>query len=796
VSIFLCWVVFPLAIWLVALGCGLLVETISGYTLPGPLVPVVGLAVVIVVGDFATMTSATARLATPLAVALSLSGYGLSLPLRGRRLDRWALASGVAVFAVYGAPIVLSGSATFAGYITLDDTATWLALTDHVMDHGRSLAGLAPSTYQQVLTDYLTTGYPLGAFIPLGIGGKLTGQDLAWLFQPTIAVYASALGLAIYAASARLVSRRPLRALVAFLGAQPALLFQYAFWSGIKELAAAAMIALICALVVSTIDRWSTVRGVLPVAIAAAAMLAMLAVAGGVWLVAPAAIAVVALARRGAKPLLAAVIRIAPLTALVSVPSLVLASTFVQVSTGGDVTQSNNSANLGHPLNDLQVLGIWPATDFRVSPHNVALTHVLFGVLALAIAVGLGFAWRRRAWDLPLYLASALGGFVLALVFDHVGLSSPWLDAKAMAEASPAVVAVVVAGAAATFETGRRIEAALVCTALAGGVLWSNGLVYANVWEAPRSQFAELQTIGQRFAGDGPALMTEYQPYGVRHFLRKLDPEGASERRRRLILLRTGGLVPQGASADLDAFQLSSVLVYRSIVLRRSPVESRPPSIYRLVWRGHWYELWQRPQNPRPILEHLSLGEGLDPAAVPSCSDVRRLARLAKRAGGLLATVLRPRAPIVLDLTHGAHPATWAASSDSPGALVANTSGTVSVAASVPASARYSLWLGGSFRRTVTADVDGREVGSVRDQINESGQWTPLGSVTLSAGSHAIALRYGGSRLRPGTGGFPFAMGPLILSATTANLPVTYVPPADAGSLCGKRLDWLEALGS
>ena len=32
-------------------------------------------------------------------------------------------------------------------------------------------------------------------------------------------------------------------------------------------------------------------------------------------------------------------------------------------------------------------------------------------------------------------------------------------------------------------------------------------------------------------AGDGPALETDYDPYGARHFLRKLDAEGASELR-------------------------------------------------------------------------------------------------------------------------------------------------------------------------------------------------------------------------------------------------------------------------
>ena len=64
---------------------------------------------------------------------------------------------------------------TFAGYITLDDTSTWFALTDRVMDHGRTVSGLAPSTYQQVLADYLPGGYPIGAFMPLGLGEKLTG---------------------------------------------------------------------------------------------------------------------------------------------------------------------------------------------------------------------------------------------------------------------------------------------------------------------------------------------------------------------------------------------------------------------------------------------------------------------------------------------------------------------------------------------------------------------------------------------------------------------------------------------
>src|SRR5262245_41311291 len=205
------------------------------------------------------MTGATAQLATPIAIALAITGFGLAAG-RLRRPGVWAMACAVGTFAVYAAPIVLSGQATFAGYITLDDTSTWLALTDRVMDHGRTLSGLAPSTYQQVLADYLNSGYPLGAFMPLGLGGNLTGADVAWLFQPTIAFYGAMLALTVYAATARLVSSPALRAVVGFVGAQAALLFAYSLWSGIKELAAASLIALVCASVAATIGRWHDLR--------------------------------------------------------------------------------------------------------------------------------------------------------------------------------------------------------------------------------------------------------------------------------------------------------------------------------------------------------------------------------------------------------------------------------------------------------------------------------------------------------------------------------------------------------
>ena len=247
-----------------------------------------------------------------------------------------------------------------------------------------------------------------------------------------------------------------------------------------------------------------------------------------------------------------------------------------------------------------------------------------------------------------------------------------------------------------------------------GAVLWSNVLQYHDVWLGPREQLAELSDIGERFAGEGPALQTEYQPYGVRHLLRKLDAEGASELRVRPVGLRSGRLLDKGQYANLDEFADDAVRTYRTLVLRRSPTESRPPSDYRLVWQGDWYDVWQRPElAASPVAEHLPLGEGLDPAAVPDCAEVERLADAAGD-GGRLAAVVRP-----LVVTAGVARATGRAE-------------TVETSVEVPRPGRYGIWLGGSFRDGLEARVDGRVIGTHRHRLDTEGGYTLLGEAELT----------------------------------------------------------------
>ncbi len=64
------------------------------------------------------------------------------------------------------------------------------------MEAGRDIDGLAPSSYEATLFFNLADGYPIGVFIPLGVGQALTGLDAAWLVQPYMALLAVLLALA------------------------------------------------------------------------------------------------------------------------------------------------------------------------------------------------------------------------------------------------------------------------------------------------------------------------------------------------------------------------------------------------------------------------------------------------------------------------------------------------------------------------------------------------------------------------------------------------------------------------
>lgn len=783
---FLSWFVFPLLLLALCTGCGLLVRRAAGIELPTTLIAPVGFTVVVLTGEMTSLASWLADLAAPLAVALAVAGFLLSWG-RPRGLDRFAPIAALGVFVVYALPVLATGEPTFTGYIKLDDTATWLALTDRVAEAGRDLSGLAPSTYEATLHFNLGSGYPIGAFTPLAIGSRILGRDPAWVFQPYMATMALLLALCLYQLAGEVVRRPALRAAVAFLAAQPALLFGYFLWGGVKEVATALLLALLAALIPAAVstDRLSW-RAAIPAALAAASVVAVLTAAGAaLWLLPMLALGAVAIAgRAGGRVALRRLALVAGLALLVSLPWLLDAGILPRES--GALSDPHELGNLIQPLSGWQAFGIWPTGDFRFHPSDSLATIALIGVAIFGLVLGLRQIWLRRALGSAAFFAALAAG-AIALV----EIGSPWVGGKALATASPAILFAACLGAAFLWERGLRIEGGVILGLIALGVLWSNFLGYHDEYVAPYHRLSELERIGKRIAGEGPTLMTEYDPYGARHFLREADPEGASELRRRLVPLTSGGTLEKGETADIDRFALEGLLPYKTLVLRRSPLASRPPLPFQLVEDGDYYEVWQAGGAPAPI-RHLGLEGPEGPSAVPDCAEVEQLAA---EPGTLhLAAAVRPD-PVRIPLGDLSLPSGWKLGGGGAYATP-DSSGTATGSFSIGKSGSYGVWLGGSPRGDVKVEIDGKPAGSSGPELDHADSYRQVGTVELEPGRHEIAFTYEeASPLAPGVGGEAFALGPLLISpGTAADARVETVDVSEVSSLCGRPLDWIEAL--
>ena len=97
-------------------------------------------------------------------VVLALAGLILERRTLRPAIDAWGLAAVLGVFAVYAAPIVLSGAATFGGYSVLGDTAAHFLASDQLLRDGLSFSSLPASEYRSALESYFdAASYPTGS---------------------------------------------------------------------------------------------------------------------------------------------------------------------------------------------------------------------------------------------------------------------------------------------------------------------------------------------------------------------------------------------------------------------------------------------------------------------------------------------------------------------------------------------------------------------------------------------------------------------------------------------------------
>ncbi|MEA2371450.1 MAG: hypothetical protein QOH12_1844 [Solirubrobacteraceae bacterium] len=828
----LAWVAFPIVLGGLGLGWGLVIEELSGVRLAsGALLIPVGLGGALVVAALLTTNGTTAGLAVPVGAIVAVGGLIRARMTRPEwPVPDWAVIAAIGVLLAYGAPVLATGTTTFTGFIKLDDTSTWLGITDHLFRAGRSTAGLHPSTFKLLLdTNLGTSAYPVGGFMLLGLGRGLVGVDLAWVYQPYLACAGAALAMCLYALSEPLVEAVRLRALIAFIGAQPALLYGYSLWGGIKEMTAAFLLALIAALGVQALrERPAGARATVPLAVATAALIVTFGPGTAVWVVPAFGVIVgvwlVSAIRRsgdgGLGRVAGAVGGLGAATLVLALPVWLLLSTALSTdATFANGTGAGSAAlslgNLRGPLSAFEAAGLWPTGDFRDALPGGVLPIALIMLVVGAAVVGVGLAAMSRSFG-PLFYA---GIVLVGCVAIDVAGGVPWVIGKALAIASPAILFAGLIGGAILWARSRP-AGIVVIGLIAGGVLYSNALGYHQATIGPPGELSDLEHIGTLVGGKGPTFVNDFAVYADRYFLRAGDPVEPAEFRSVLLPLSDGTVLTKSAAADLDSFDLSTLTPYRSIVTPSAPTESRPSSLYHLVWSGRHYQLWQRPARAaETVLSHIPFGDStktpycgsvqapaggtapapkqicsIQPAEAAPCSQVRAIAGYAASHRAVLVAAERPL-NIYARGDQVTRPSRWGVT-PSAGSISPLYPGTASLRIKVAKVQHYALWLGGSFGRGFEVGVDGRALGRVVNEQSMIDGYAPVADFVLGTGVHMFTFTYPKVGLGPGTGDqLLTTLSAVVFAPVPQGLgQLTTVSPRQASSLCGKSVDWIEVV--
>jgi hypothetical protein len=790
-------VVYPLVLAALCTGAALLVDRCSGGFLPAALFPAVGAAALIGVSQLTTYVAPIAPATPYVMAAVAVAGLALGWG-RAQRLARawrawsWQLVAPALAYGLALAPVLFTGRPTFSSYLVLSDSAVHLLGADFLIRHGQDYAHLdLHNSYGQYVNAYYNSSYPSGSDTLFGGSAFLLGLPLIWTFQPF-----NAFMLATATGPAWVILRRiGLVGAWAVLGALtatiPALVYGYELIGSVKEITSLPMILTLGALVVVH-PRWLRrgPRAAIPFALVAAAGVSAIGAGFGAWALAAAvillaiAVADVLAGRQTAGRVLLVVGTAVAVALVAALPTLVDLSGSLEVTR--NIAASPHPGNLATPLHATQVFGAWILDNYKHLPTggDLAATYALIGVTVLACLAGAVYIIRRRQLPLAGWLTLTLAVWLLAVLY-----ATTWVDAKVLMLSSSAVVLLAWAGVAALRASRLRLAAPLLALVLAGGVLVSDALQYHGSNLAPTSRYEELARVNSMFAGRGPTLFTDFDEYSL-YELRDLDVGGPN-------FIYAPPALSHGDAGYRDAVELerlppADLLAYPLIVSRRDPAASRPPSSYSLVWEGAYYQVWaRRPGAPASIADVKLSGSREE-----RCTQIGRLAVLARADGARLVAASSPQL-IPISLARAIHPARWRRDREG---FAMSTPGTLSAHFAVPRAGVWDVWLQGQIMPAVTVEIDGRRLGSIGGQLGGNSlvknTMTPL-QAQLSAGTHRLSVRAGGSTLGPGGGGSMVLFAIFLTPASGAGQqPLRAVAPARWRSLCARSYEWIEAVRS
>jgi hypothetical protein len=790
---------YPCVLAALCLGAGLLIDRVCGGFLAAPLLLSVGAAGLIAMSQLLTYLPALAPV-TPFAFALvALAGFALGWArartlAAGLRTRLWLPVAAVLAYLLALAPVLAAGRPTFSSFMALSDSAVHMLGADYLLHHGQHYGALdLHNSPGRFISSYYASGYPSGADTLFGASAFLLGLPLIWAFQPFNAFMLAAGCGPAWLLARRMRLRGALAAAAALTAVVPALVYAYVLIGSVKEIVSLTMILTLGCLV-ATHRRWlgGQARRAIPFALVFAAGVSALGVAFDAWGLAAVAVLAVVLveglrSRRLSVRAVVGQIAAAVLALVVAAwPTWAHLSTSIRVAQ--NIATTGNAGNLTTPLRAVQVLGVWLRGSYKLEPAGTAMTatHVLIVVVALAAIAGAVYVLTLRAYALAGWIALTL---LASLIVTRT--VSTWGDAKALVLTSPLALLLAWGGVAALADARVRVPwraaaAALLAVVLVGAVLASDALLYHTSNLAPTARYEELASIDSRFAGRGPTLFTDFDEYSM-YVLRDLDVGGPDFVYPPPVLASVAG--GYGQLVDLERASPAALRAYPLIVTRRDPLASRPPSAYRLLWQGSYYQVWGRVPGAPAAGAHVALSG----TPAQRCAQIAAVADRAVGAQKLVAS----RSPTVVAaaLAGASRPARWG---HERRALAMSTPGTLSAKLELPAGGEWDVWLKGQFMPKVTVGVDGRRLATVSGQLSGNSLVfgaPPPSRVRLSAGTHTVTVTRSGFTLAPGEGGAA-VLDAVVLTPARQSARLMTVSPDAWRSLCGGDYQWVETVPS
>jgi peptidoglycan/LPS O-acetylase OafA/YrhL len=141
------WLGLPALLCAVAVGVGLLGERLARVKLSNALLAPLGACAAVCIVLPVYQLGGTFAVAGPLLCLCAAAGLVLGRRgLRKRLLPGWCALAGAATYAMYMAPVVLSGHWTWLGYNFVNDTANNMLFAAYLPDHGIARTDGPPSS--------------------------------------------------------------------------------------------------------------------------------------------------------------------------------------------------------------------------------------------------------------------------------------------------------------------------------------------------------------------------------------------------------------------------------------------------------------------------------------------------------------------------------------------------------------------------------------------------------------------------------------------------------------------------